>query len=148
MLEAILLLVLLLEGLLLSLLSQNLLLLVLLPEVRRVDAALLLSLALGARVVVAALGLRNDAGLGDHCRCVVLLGHLLDDLFHVLACVLQLLVLLLEGLVERLKGDKFFSLSHALYAREQVVSDVVGHFENAVLFVVYLPQDLVLDLVN
>lgn len=66
--------------------------------------------------------------------------HLLNNLLHVLTRILQLLELLLEPDVKRLKGDDFLGRSHALDTCEQVVRDIVGSLENVVLLEANLPH--------
>ena len=74
--------------------------------------------------------------------------HLLNNLLHVLTCLLELCELLLKSYVEGLQRDDFLSHGHTLDTSEQVVRHIVGCLENVILLQVNWSQGHVLNLID
>ena len=79
---------------------------------------------------------------------ILMVLHLLNNLLHVLTCLLELGELLLEPYVEGFEGDDFLGHRHTLDTSEQVVRHIVGSLENVVLLQVDRPQGHVLNLID
>ena len=74
--------------------------------------------------------------------------HLLNNLLHVLTCLLELGELLLKPYVEGLQRDGFLRYRHTLDTSEQVVCHIVGGLENVILLEVDRSQGHVLNLID
>ena len=74
--------------------------------------------------------------------------HLLNNLLHVLTCLLELGELLLKPYVEGLQRDGFLRDRHTLDTSEQVVCHIVGGLENVILLEVDRSEGHVLNLID
>ena len=79
---------------------------------------------------------------------ILMVLHLLNNLLHVLTCLLELGELLLEAYVEGFERDDFLGHRHTLDTSEQVVRHIVGSLENVVLLQVDRSQGHVLNLID
>ena len=74
--------------------------------------------------------------------------HLLNNLLHVLTCLLELCELLLKPYVKGFQRDDFLGYGHTLDTSEQVVRHIVGSLENVILLQVDRSQSYVLNLID